>query len=73
MKSKSIICNSDTALNDLYSLLCRHHKKVLNWEDLSIKLRYSLEKEIFMENKNILPIFYGILYYSQERGFLTPT
>ena len=61
------------ALNILCNLLCRYYKKVLNWGDLSIKLRYPLEKKIFMKNKNILPIFYRILYSSQERGFLTPT
>ena len=62
-----------SALNNLCNLLCRHHKKILNWGDLSIKLRYLLEKKIFMENKNILPIFYEIFYGSQEEGFLTPT
>ena len=62
-----------SALNNLCNLLCRHHKKILNWGDLSIKLRYLLEKKIFMENKNILPIFYEIFYGSQEEGFLIPT
>ena len=57
----------------LCNLLCRHYKKVLNWEDLSIKLKYSLEKEIFMENKNILLISYRILHSSQEGDFLNLT
>ena len=62
-----------SALNNLCNLLCKHYKKVLNWEDLSIKLRYSLEKEIFIENVLILPIFCGIIYGSQGEGFLTST
>ena len=49
-------CNHP-ALNVLCNLFYRHHKKVLSWGDPSVKLRYSLEKEIFMENKNILLIF----------------
>ena len=60
------------ALDNLCNLLCRHYKKVLNWEDLSVKLRYSLEKEIFIENKNILLISCGILYGSQGEGFSNP-
>jgi len=57
-------------LNNLCNLFCRHHKKVLNWGDLSIKLRYPLKKK-FMENKNILLIFYGIIYGSWGRDFPT--
>ena len=34
-----------------------NNKKVLNWKDLGIKLRYSLEKKTFMGNENILPKF----------------
>ena len=61
------------AFNNLYNLSYRYYKKILNWEDLSIKLRYSLEKKIFMENENILPIFYGVIYSSQEKDFLIST
>jgi len=52
------------ALNNSYNLLCKHCKKVLSWEDLSIKLKYSLEKETFIKNKNILLISYKTLYSS---------
>jgi len=60
------------AFNDIYNLLYRYYKKVLNLGDLSIKLRYLLEKVIFIENKKILLISCRILYSSQGRGFSTP-
>jgi len=44
------------AFNDICNLLYRYYKKVLNLGDLSIKLRYLLEKVIFIENKKILLI-----------------
>ena len=69
MLTPMLRCNHPT-LNNLCNLFYRHHKKVLNWGDPSIK---SLEKKIFIENKNILPISCRILYNSQERGFLTLT
>ena len=46
------------ALNNSHNLLCKYYKKVLNQVDLSIKLRYFLEKEIFMKYPtNILQSF----------------
>ena len=60
------------ALNNICNLLCRHCKKVLNWEDLSVKLGYSLKKKIFIKNKNILLIPCRILYSSQGEGFSNP-
>ena len=51
------------------NLLCKYYKKVLN---ISVKLKYSLEKEISMRNKNILLIFCVIVYENQERDFPTP-
>jgi len=41
----------------------------MNQEDLSIKLKYLLEKEIFIKNKNTLLIFCEIFYSSQGGGF----
>ena len=64
-----ILRYNHSALNDLCNLLCKNCKKIMNQEDLSIKLKYLLEKEIFIENKNTLLIFCGIFYSSQGGGF----
>ena len=56
-----------SAFNNSHNLLCRYYKKILNQVDLSIKLRYFLEKEIFMEYPtNILQSF---LWQPKERIF----
>ena len=44
-------------LDNPHNLLHKYYKKVLNWEGLGIKLRYSLEKKTFIGNENILPKF----------------
>jgi len=58
-----------STLNNPYDLFCRYCKKVLNFGDLGIKLRYYLEKRVFMKNKNILLISYKILYNSKREVF----
>ena len=63
-------CNH-LALNNLHDLLCRYCR-ILNWEDLCIKLRYLLEKRISIENKNTILIFYIAFFDNQEGGNSDP-